>query len=179
MQMNTSNSKINGLIFLFALFQIIMPESTLAQNPIIQTNYTADPAPMVWNDRLYLYTTHDADGSTWFTMDNWMLYSTNDMVNWTDHGIILSYSDFEWAKGDAWAAQCIERNGKFYIYVPVISKENNRGAIGVAVADSPLDRFTIHWKPLAQTDWGDIDPTVLIDDDGQAYLYWGIPIFIM
>ena len=147
-----------------------------AQNPIIQTNYTADPAPMVYNDRLYVYTTHDEDGSTWFTMDNWRLYSTNDMVNWTDHGIILSYSDFEWAKGDAWASQCIEKNDKFYMYVPVISKLNNRGAIGVAVADSPYGPFyDALGKPLVQTDWGDIDPTIFIDDDGQAHLYWGNP----
>lgn len=84
-----------------------------AQNPIIQTNYTADPAPMVYNGRLYVYTTHDEDDSTWFTMNDWKVYSTNDMVNWTDHGTILSYNDFEWAKRDAWAAQCVERNGKF------------------------------------------------------------------
>lgn len=55
-----------------------------AQNPIIQTSYTADPAPMVYNDKLYLYTSHDEDGSTWFTMNDWKLYSTDDMVNWTN-----------------------------------------------------------------------------------------------
>lgn len=148
----------------------------MAQNPIIQTNYTADPAPMVYNDRVYLYTSHDEDNSTWFTMNDWRLYSTDDMVNWTDHGSILSYTDFTWAKGDAWAAQCIERAGKFYIYVPMISAINNRGAIGVAVGDSPFGPFYDPLgKPLAQTDWGDIDPTVFIDDDGQAYMYWGNP----
>lgn len=150
--------------------------SGLAQNPIIQTNYTADPAPMVYNDKVYLYTTHDEDNSTWFTMNDWRLYTTNDMVNWTDHGAVLSYADFSWAKGDAWAPQCIERNGKFYMYVPVISKINNRGAIGVAVADSPYGPFYDPLgKPLVQSEWGDIDPTVFIDDDGQAYLYWGNP----
>ncbi len=158
------------------LLLILGAVQILAQNPIVQTNYTADPAPMVYNDKLYVYTTHDEDGSTWFTMDNWRLYSTNDMVNWTDHGVILSYSDFEWAKGDAWASQCIEKNGKFYMYVPVISKINNRGAIGVAVADSPYGPFYDPLgKPLVQTEWGDIDPTIFIDDDGQAHLYWGNP----
>lgn len=147
-----------------------------AQNPIIQTTYTADPAPLVYNDRLYLYTTHDEDESTWFNMNDWRVYSTNDMVNWTDHGAILSYTDFEWAKGDAWAAQCVEKNGKFYLYVPVISKFNNRGAIGVAVGDSPLGPFHDPLgKPLLQSDWGDIDPTVFIDADGQAHMYWGNP----
>src|SRR4030043_1147091 len=80
-----------------------------AQNPIIQTNYTADPAPMVYNDKVYLYTTHDEDESTWFTMNDWRLYTTDDMVNWTDHGAILSYSDFSWAKSNEWAARGVER----------------------------------------------------------------------
>lgn len=163
--------------YLIALFaSLFFDYEVFAQNPIIQTTYTADPAPMVYNDRLYVYTTHDEDESTWFNMNNWRVYSTNDMVNWTDHGVILSYTDFEWAKGDAWAAQCVEKNGKFYLYVPAISKTNNRGAIGVAVADSPLGPFYDPLgKPLVQSEWGDIDPTVFIDDDGQAHMYWGNP----
>jgi beta-xylosidase len=115
----------------------VVSDTLYAQNPIIQTCYTADPAPMVYNNRVYLYTGHDEDGSTWFTMNDWKLYSTNDMVNWTDHGSPLSYKTFSWASGDAWAAQCIERDGKFYMYVPVSYRENHRPAIGVAVADSP------------------------------------------
>lgn len=147
-----------------------------AQNPIVQTMYTADPAPMVHNGRLYLYTSHDEDNSSWFVMNDWKLYTTADMVNWTDHGTVLSYDDFEWAKGDAWAAQCVERDGKFYMYVPVTSKENNRPAIGVAVADSPHGPFRDPLgKPLVQSGHGDIDPTVFVDDDGSAYLYWGNP----
>lgn len=149
--------------------------ATQAQNPIIQTAYTADPAPMVYNDRLYLYTSHDEDGSTWFTMNDWKLYSTDDMVNWTEHPMPLSYKTFEWAGGDAWAAQCIERDGKFYMYVPVTDRKGET-AIGVAVADSPYGPFHDPLgKPLVQADWGNIDPTVFIDDDGQAYLYWGNP----
>ena len=160
-------------LFLSSLL-VVVSTSGLAQNPIIQTNYTADPAPMVYNDKVYLYTTHDEDNSTWFTMNDWRLYTTSDMVNWTDHGAVLSYTDFSWAKGDAWAPQCIERDGKFYMYVPMISNINNRGAIGVAVADSPYGPFYDPLgKPLVQSEWGDIDPTVFIDDDGQAYLYWG------
>ena len=64
--------------------------SATAQNPIVQTMYTADPAPMVYNGKMYLYTSHDEDESTWFTMNDWKLYSTEDMVNWTDHGVALS-----------------------------------------------------------------------------------------
>lgn len=146
-----------------------------AQNPIIQTSYTADPAPMVWGDRLYLYTSHDEDGSTWFTMNDWKLYSTEDMVNWTEHPMPLSYKTFDWAGGDAWAAQCVERDGKFYMYVPVTDRKGDT-AIGVAVADSPYGPFYDPiGKPLVQAEWGNIDPTVMVDDDGQAYLYWGNP----
>lgn len=162
-------------LFIYILYTIIA-NIAVAQNPFVQTNFTADPAPLVYNDRLYVYTTHDEDESTWFNMNNWRVYSTGDMVNWTDHGVILSYSDFEWAKGDAWAPQCVEKNGKFYLYIPAISKENNKPAIGVAVGDSPIGPFyDALGKPLVQTDWGDIDPTVFIDDDGQAHMYWGNP----
>lgn len=146
-----------------------------AQNPIIQTQYTADPAPMVWNDRLYVYTTHDEDGSTWFTMDEWRVYSTDDMVNWTDHGAVLRYDDFSWGQSDAWAPQCIERKGKFYLYVPLTSRTEG-GSIGVAVGDTPYGPFYDPiGKPLVRGGEGDIDPSVFIDDDGQAYLYWGNP----
>lgn len=146
-----------------------------AKNPVIQTMYTSDPAPMVYNDTVYLYTGHDEDGSTWFVMNDWRCYSSKDMVNWTDHGSPLSYKDFSWSRGDAWAGQCIERNGKFYYYVPV-NKINGGMAIGVGISDSPTGPFKDALGfPLVETGKGDIDPTVFIDDDGQAYLYWGNP----
>jgi len=147
-----------------------------AQNPIIQTNYTADPAPMVYNGKVYLYTSHDEDDSTWFTMNDWRLYTTEDMVNWTDHGAVLSYKEFSWAKMNAWAPQCIERKGRFYMYVPITTQEG-KGAIGVAVADTPYGPFIDPLgKPLISNSNADIDPTVFIDDDGQAYLIWGNPV---
>ncbi len=161
---------------IFSLIITCFSGFVFSQNPIIQTTYTADPAPMVYNDKVYLYTSHDEDNATWFVMNDWKLYTTTDMVNWTDHGAVLSYKTFDWAKGDAWAPQCIERNGKFYMYVPVTSKELNRATIGVAVSDSPYGPFYDPLgKPLVAANWGDIDPTVFIDDDGQAYLYWGNP----
>lgn len=153
----------------------LLAASTYAQNPIVQTHYTADPAPMAYDGTLYLYTSHDEDASTWFVMNDWKLYTTTDMVNWTDHGAVLSYKTFSWAKGDAWAMQCVERDGKFYAYVPVTMNKGG-GAIGVAVADSPYGPFyDALGKPLVSSGKGDIDPTVMIDDDGQAYLYWGNP----
>ncbi|MDD4636343.1 MAG: glycoside hydrolase family 43 protein [Bacteroidales bacterium] len=147
-----------------------------AQNPIIQTNYTADPAPMVHNGTVYVYTSHDEDVTVknFFTMNDWKCYSSTDMVNWTDHGTVMSYKDFSWSRGDAWAGQCIYRNGKFYYYVPV-NQKNGGNAIGVAVSDSPTGPFKdALGKPLL-VGYGYIDPTVYIDDDGQAYLYWGNP----
>jgi len=146
----------------------------LGENPIIQTKYTADPAPLVYSNTVYLYTSHDEDNAYGFTMYNWLCYSTTDMANWTDHGIIGGvkepYKTFKWADGNnAWAPQCIERKGKFYLYCPFPCK--GQMAIGVAVADNPLGPFVDPiGKPLVS---GSYDPTVFIDDDGQAYLYWG------
>jgi len=147
-----------------------------ADNPIIQTNYTADPAPMLYDGTVYLYTSHDEDKTVrnFFTMNDWKCYSSKDMVNWTDRGTIFSYKGFSWSRGDAWAGQCIPRNGKFYYYVPVNMK-NGGNAIGVAVADSPTGPFKDAIGAPLLIGYGYIDPTVYIDDDGQAYLYWGNP----
>ena len=166
---------LRKLVFI-AVLTVLLPFISKAQNPIVQTNYTADPAPMVYNGTVYLYTSHDEDKTVrnFFTMNDWRCYSSTDMVNWTDHGPILSYKVFEWSRGDAWAGQCIYRNGKFYYYLPV-NQKNGGNAIGVAVSDSPTGPFKdALGKPLL-TGYGYIDPTVYIDDDGQAYLYWGNP----
>lgn len=151
--------------------------SAWAQNPIVQTCYSSDPAPMVYNDRMYVYTGHDEAGADFFWMYEWRLYSSSDMVNWTDHGVPLSLGTFEWADDRAWAAQCVERGGKFYWYICAHSKLSGGMAIGVAVADSPTGPFKdAIGKPLYDNGkWDNIDPTVLIDDDGQAYLLWGNP----
>lgn len=144
------------------------------QRPIIQTKYTADPAPLVYNDTVFLYTSHDEDDAMGFKMQDWLLYSSTDMVNWTEHGAVASLKDFAWVPYDngAWAVQCIERNGKFYLYCPM---PGNVG-IGVLVADSPYGPFKDPiGKPLIKNSNHDIDPTVMIDDDGQAYMYWGNP----
>jgi arabinoxylan arabinofuranohydrolase len=156
------------------LMILAAPLPVRADNPIVQTIYTADPAPLVHNGRVYLYTGHDEDNSTYFTMKEWRVWSSADMVNWTDHGSPLDLSDFSWAASNAWAGQAVERNGKFYWYVPMTTKATGRMAIGVAVADSPTGPFRdALGHPLVETN--EIDPTVFIDDDGQAYLYWGNP----
>ena len=142
----------------------------------MQTCYTADPAPMVYGDRFYIYIDRD-EGPDYYNMNEWRVYSSADMVNWTDHGAQLPLTAFSWAKaGTAWAAQCIERYGKFYWYVCCTDTESNINAIGVAVSDSPTGPFKdALGKPMISGGWGYIDPTVFIDDDGQAYIYWGNP----
>ena len=158
-----------------AVLTIMMGCTAAAQKPIIQTKYTADPAPMVYNDTIFLYTSHDEDDAEGFKMLDWLLYTSTDMVNWTEHGAVASLKDFSWAPQDngAWAVQCIERNGKFYLYCPM-----HGSGIGVLVSDSPYGPFKDPLgKRLIDTDhiWNDIDPSPFIDDDGQAYLYWGNP----
>jgi arabinoxylan arabinofuranohydrolase len=159
---------------LFSSLTCVAPASHAG--PIVQTNYTADPAPMLYEGRLYVYTSHDEDVTVnnFFTMNDWRLYSTEDMVNWTDHGSPASYRTFSWGTGDAWAPHGVARNGKFYLYVPLNNSTGSK--IGVAVANGPAGPFTDPLgKALISTGGGNIDPTVFIDDDGQAYLYWGNP----
>lgn len=164
-----------GLV-LMALLSVVtaIPGTARADNPIVQTIYTADPAPLVHNGRVYLYTGHDEDGSTYFTMKEWRVWSSADLVNWTDHGSPMNVATFNWASADAWAGQTVYRNGKFYWYVPVKDRASGQMAIGVGVSTSPTGPFTdAIGRPLVRN--GEIDPTVFIDDDGQAYLYWGNP----
>ena len=148
-----------------------------AQNPIVQTWYTSDPAPMVHDGTMYVYTGHDEDGADFFWMQEWRVYSTKDMVNWQDHGSPLALESFSWADDRAWASQTIERDGKFFWYICAHSKISGGMAIGVAVSDSPTGPFKdALGKPLFENgSWDHIDPTVMIDDDGQAWLMWGNP----
>ncbi|MGI6233013.1 MAG: glycoside hydrolase family 43 protein [Prevotella sp.] len=160
-------------IYFVLLLETILSTVASAQNPIVQTKFTADPAPVVINDTVFLYTSHDDDKAEGFIMREWLLYTSTDMVNWTDHGAVASLKDFKWAPQDngAWAPQVIARNGKYYMYCPI-----HGHGIGVLVADSPYGPFKdALGKPFIHQGWDDIDPTVWIDDDGQAYLYWGNP----
>lgn len=143
--------------------------------PLVQTRFTADPAPVVFGDEVYLYTTHDNDGARGFEMFDWLLYTSKDMVNWTDRGPVASLDDFTYydGKNGAWAEQVVTRNGKYYMYCPI-----HGHGIGVLVSDTPYGPFKdVLGEPLVwqKEHWDDIDPTVWIDDDGQAYMYWGNP----
>ena len=142
-----------------------------ADNPIIQTLYSTDPAPYVWNDTVWLFTGHDESGAKNYDMRDWRLYSSTDMVNWRDWGVMMSLKTFSWAKADAWAGQVIERDGKFFYFVPV-TKSSGGYAIGIGISDKITGPYkdALGKHLLAN---GGIDPTVWIDDDGQAYMYWG------
>ena len=161
-------------------------------NPLIRNAFSADPAPMADGNTLYLYTGHDEayddqkgwEGNYGFNMTGWLCYSTKDMKTWTNHGTIMTPTDFAWGKGEAWAAQTIKKNGQYYFYVTLQAAEPyNCKAIGVAVSDSPTGPFRdAIGKPLIEDKmtpngprgwWNDIDPTIFIDDDGTPYLCWG------
>ena len=153
-------------------------------NPVFTHKYTADPAALVHDGKFYVYAGHDEtpENREHYVLNQWLVFSTEDMVNWTEHPVPLKVKDIPWAKGEAWAAQVIERDGKFYWYVTAEHKDIKGKAIGVAVSDSPTGPFVSTDKALITNDmttqytkisWEDIDPTVFIDDDGQAYMFWG------
>lgn len=173
---STVRRRLRGLALLTAAMLASPPSA--AENPIIQTMFTADPAPLVHNGVVYLYASHDEDNAQGFTMRDWQLFTSRDMVNWTAKGTVASLKIFAWAvqDNDAWAPQVIARNGKFYLYAPVSVAGWPKNVIGVAVADRPEGPFIdVLGKPLIDKAVGYFDPTVFIDDDGQAYLYWGNP----
>lgn len=174
------------IIRLSWMFITVSMNICFADNPIIQTIFTADPAPVVHEGTLYLYTGHDEDDApnNKYLMRDYRCFSTTDMVNWTDHGAVLDIREvFDWSGGDANAAQCIFRNGKFYYYVSTGNAKGPGGvALGVAVSESPAGPFkdaighalvTNNQTTYARHSWDDLDPTVFIDDDGRAFLYWG------
>jgi len=153
-----------------------------AQNPIIQNQFTADPSARVFGDKVYLYPSHDIvvlpghGRPGWFCMEDYHVFSSPDLTDWTDHGVIVSQDKVPWGNPEGysmWAPDCIFRNGKYYFYFPDGTKDTSYGrgfAIGVAVSDKPYGPFTLQPSPIK--DVHGIDPNVFIDKDGQAYLYW-------
>ncbi len=144
-----------------------------AQNPIIRDQFTADPTARVFNGKVYLFPSHDIPTppdkglrENWFCMEDYHVFSSENLTDWTDHGVITTQTEVPWlnrAGYDMWAPECVEKNGKYYFYFPV------GGRIGVAIADKPEGPYTVQEKPVEGV--RGIDPCVLIDTDGQAYLY--------
>ncbi|MBB5351563.1 beta-xylosidase [Haloferula luteola] len=166
-------------------FSLVAEETAETRgNPIVTDLFTADPCPMVHGDTLYIYTGHDeqTEEGKGFVMNDWYCFSTQDMVTYEKHGPLLSWKDFSWSKGDAFASHVIEHEGKFFWFVSIRHKDvkvHEGFAIGVAVSDRPTGPFKDAIGKALITDETpnsvvlNIDPAVYIDDDGQAYLFWG------
>lgn len=169
-------------IYLLVTFTIVVNSYDLfGQNPLIMNQYTADPTARVFEGKIYVYPSHDilaADGKGrkgWFCMEDYHVFSSENLTDWEDHGVILSQNKVPWVDSTTysmWAPDCIYRNGKYYFYFPskTVDKEINQGKrIGVAVSDKPYGPFKPEPKPIEGITA--IDPNVFIDKDGQAYLY--------
>jgi beta-xylosidase len=163
---------------------VIYSSVCIAQNPLnFGSNIkTADPSGHVWNDgKMYLYTSHDEECQPDFFMKDWHIFSSSDLVNWTDQGACLSVDNLSWADNFAWAPDCAYKNGKYYFCFPAgtgfkdrVTPENSTKwmGIGIAESDSPTGPFVdviggpLWTKPYAN------DPCLFIDDDGKSYIYF-------
>jgi hypothetical protein len=153
-----------------------------AQNPLIRDQFTADPSARVFGDRVYVYPSHDILATEgrgrvgWFCMEDYHVFSSANLTDWTDHGMIVHQHKVPWVKPGSysmWAPDCIYRNGKYYFYFPStpVDTSYTRGfTIGVAIADKPEGPFIPQPVPIKNV--RGIDPNVFIDKDGQAYLFW-------
>jgi hypothetical protein len=168
--------KKRALLVLFICFCL----SAAAQNPVIRDQFTADPTARVFDGKIYLYPSHDIPSpierlKEWFCMADYHVFSSDNLTQWQDHGVIVSQENVPWVAPESysmWAPDCVYRDGKYYFYFPsAAAGENRRGfAVGVAVSDKPYGPFIPEEQPIVGI--GGIDPCVLIDRDGQAYIYW-------
>ena len=154
-------------------------DAAQAQNPIIRDQFTADPTARVFNNKVYLYPSHDivppaGQRQDWFCMEDYHVFSSENLTDWTDHGVIVTQNKVPWVRPDSysmWAPDCVERNGKYYFYFPSAPKNGMGFGIGVAVADRPEGPFICEPEPIKGI--SGIDPCVLQASDGNAYIFWG------
>ncbi|OPH55978.1 hypothetical protein BC351_29220 [Paenibacillus ferrarius] len=151
-----------------------------SQNPIITTIFTADPSAHVWEDgKVYIYASHDMDPARGCDlMDRYHVFSSEDMVNWLDEGEILRSDDVSWGRSEGgfmWAPDCAFKNGTYYFYYPHPSGSNwnDSWKMGVATSRNPASGFTDQGYIEGLGGFAMIDPCVLVDDDGRAYMYYG------
>ncbi len=158
---------------------LAVPLLASAQNPIIRDQFTADPTARVFNGKVYLYPSHDifppeGQRQDWFCMEDYHVFSSENLTDWTDHGVIVTQNKVPWVRPDSysmWAPDCVYRNGKYYFYFPSAPKDGRGFGIGVAIADSPEGPFVP--EPENIKGIGGIDPCVLLASDGNAYIFWG------
>ena len=154
--------------------------AAMSQNPIIRDQFSADPTARVFNGKMYVYPSHDIVSPVepekkWFSMEDYHVFSSDNLTDWTDHGVIVTQNKVPWVKRDSyamWAPDCVEKNGNYYFFFPAAPNGDKKGfGVGVAIAKSPEGPF----QPMANPIEGlfGIDPCVLIDPkDGKAYIYW-------
>lgn len=162
--------------------EILFLNKAFAQNPLITDQFTADPSARVFEGKVYVYPSHDIlaeEGKGrvgWFCMEDYHVFSSDNLTDWTDHGVIARQDKVPWVNSKSyamWAPDCIYRNGKYYFYFPAPAKDTTLGrgfSIGVALSDNPYGPFTPQPEPIKGV--RGIDPNLFIDKDGQAYLYW-------
>ena len=156
-----------------------VPLFVSAQNPIIRDQFAADPTARVFNNKVYVYPSHDilppaGQRQDWFCMEDYHVFSSENLTDWKDHGMIVTQNKVPWVRPDSyamWAPDCVYRNGKYYFYFPAASKEGRGFGIGVAIADNPEGPFVCEPEPIKGVNG--IDPCVLLASDGNAYLFWG------
>ena len=156
-----------------------MPMMMSAQNPIIRDQFSADPTARVFNNKVYVYPSHDivppeGQRQDWFCMEDYHVFSSENLTDWTDHGVIVTQNKVPWVRPDSysmWAPDCVERNGKYYFYFPSAPKGGMGFGVGVAIADSPEGPFVCESEPIKGING--IDPCVLLASDGNAYIFWG------
>jgi hypothetical protein len=144
--------------------------SLLADNPIIKNIFTADPSAHLYEGKVFIYPSHDQDKPDWFNMVDYHVFSSTNLVDWTDHGVALHVKDVPWAKEYMWAPDCAYKDGTYFFYFPARDKAGDF-RIGVATSTSPAGPFKPEPKPIEGS--FSIDPAVFIDEDGAAYMYFG------
>jgi len=163
---------------LLSLVFMGVPLLTVAQNPVIRDQFAADPTARVFNNKVYVYPSHDivppaGQRQDWFCMADYHVFSSENLTEWTDHGMIISQESVPWGNPEGysmWAPDCVYKNGKYYFYFPNAPRGGRGFGIGVATATTPEGPFKCEAEPIKGV--SGIDPCVLIDDDGQAYIYW-------
>ena len=146
---------------------------------LVPGDYMADPAVHVFNDRLYIYPSHDwesgipeNDNGDHFNMKDYHVFSTDDPMKGeiVDHGLVLTTEDIPWAGRQLWDCDVAEKDGKYYMYFP-LKDQNDIFRIGVAISDRPEGPFIPQPDPMRGS--YRIAPAVLNDGDGNYYMYFG------
>ena len=158
---------------------LFLPTLAMAQNPIITDLFSADPTARVFNNKVYVYPSHDilppeGQRQDWFCMEDYHVFSSENLTEWTDHGMIVTQNKVPWVRPNSysmWAPDCVYRNGKYYFYFPSSPATGGGFAVGVAIADKPEGPFVPVAEPIKGVNG--IDPCVLQASDGNAYLFWG------